>query len=190
MFLHHKPSPDVIRKFIASQRELPFSYRQVGATQTAAPSDYIIDHNRTKLGAGEDTYRRSVFALQSWKQFDLGWVTVVPTETALRIGNVVAVQATVLGLWSLNACRIVYLINEDPDLKEKFGFAYGTLPDHAERGEERFTIEWHNDDSVWYDIYAFSRPQSMLARLAFPYVRKLQKRFAQDSMAVMRAVSQ
>ena len=35
----------------------------------------------------------------------------------------------------------------------KFGFAYGTLPDHAATGEERFLIEWNqDDDSVWYDI--------------------------------------
>lgn len=48
----------------------------------------------------------------------------------------------------------------------RFGFAYGTLPGHVESGEERFQIEWHrSDDSVWYDILAFSRPNHPLARL-------------------------
>jgi uncharacterized protein (UPF0548 family) len=74
---------------------------------------------------------------------------------------------------------------------ERFGFAYGTLPDHAERGEERFTVEWHHhDDTVWYDILAFSRPNQFLSGLAYPLVRQLQKRFARDSRAVMhRAVN-
>ena len=47
-----------------------------------------------------------------------------------------AVLARSLGLWWLNACRIVCVIDEDRPVTG-FGFAYGTLPDHAESGEER-----------------------------------------------------
>ena len=72
----------------------------------------------------------------------------------------------------------------------RFGFAYGTLPDHAGSGEERFLIEWDQaDNSVWYDILAFSRPQHFLVRLGYPMVRRTQKRFGRESAAVMlRAV--
>lgn len=75
---------------------------------------------------------------------------------------------------------------------KRFGFAYGTLSEHAESGEERFTVEWHEqDDAVWYDILAFSRPQQLLARLGYPFARRLQKRFARDSAAAMlRAVAE
>ena len=70
---------------------------------------------------------------------------------------------------------------------QRYGFAYGTLPEHAESGEERFTVEWHEaDDAVWYDILAFSRPQQLLAQLGYPFTRRLQKRFARDSAAAMR----
>jgi uncharacterized protein (UPF0548 family) len=70
---------------------------------------------------------------------------------------------------------------------QRFGFAYGTLPGHAESGEERFTVEWHEaDGAVWYDILAFSRPRRLLARLGYPLARRLQKRFARDSAAAMR----
>jgi hypothetical protein len=84
------------------------------------------------------------------------------------------------------ACRIVYVVDE----ADRFGFAYGTLPAHAETGEERFTVEWdEQDDAVWYDILAFSLPQQLLARLGYPFARRLQKRFARDSPAAMlRAV--
>jgi uncharacterized protein (UPF0548 family) len=58
--------------------------------------------------------------------------------------------------------------------------------EHAERGEERFTVEYHSDDqSVWYDLFAFSRP-GPLARLGYPVARSLQKRFARDSNLAMR----
>ena len=106
-----------------------------------------------------------------------------------RFTMAVGVLAHVLGLWSLNACRIVFTVDERGS-DTRCGFAYGTLPDHVESGEERFTIEWHQaDDSVWYDILAFSRPHHLLARLGYPLVRRLQKRFARDSaQAMMQAV--
>lgn len=188
MFLLSQPSEDQIQKFISSQRDRPFSYSQVGATRTAAPPvGFNVDHNRRKLGQGEDTYQRAVAALKTWKQFDLGWVRIVPPNSKVEAGNTVAVQAKSFGFWSLNACRIVYLVADDAALKGRFGFAYGTLPDHIECGEERFTIEWCEDDSVWYDIYAFSRPHHPLVRLGFPLARVMQKRFVKDSLATMVA---
>lgn len=59
-----------------------------------------------------------------------------------------------------------------------------------EPSEERFTVEWNRvDGSVWYDLYAFSRPWHPLARLGYPLGRALQKRFARDSKhAMVRAV--
>jgi uncharacterized protein (UPF0548 family) len=91
----------------------------------------------------------------------------------------------------LNACRIVYVIQDDGPL-ERFGFAYGTLYDHAESGEERFLLEWdHDSDEVWYDLLAFSRPNQFLARIGYPLARQLQKKFASGSKAAMiKAVSQ
>ena len=69
----------------------------------------------------------------------------------------------------------------------RFGFAYGTLPGHAESGEERFLVEWDRaDDAVWYDILAFSRPRHPLARLGYPLTRRTQRRFARDSAAAIR----
>ncbi|MDQ5846824.1 MAG: DUF1990 domain-containing protein, partial [Acidobacteriota bacterium] len=161
----------------------------VGATRTTAPAGYTIDHNRIRLGDGENTYRRAVAALQNWKHFGLGWVKIVPSDTSVEVGATVAVQAKSFQFWSLNAARIVYVTNEARGLKSVFGFAYGTLTDHVERGEERFTVEWHEDNSVWYDLYAFSRPQHPLVRFAYPYARKLQKRFAKESLRVMLAAS-
>ncbi len=188
MFLLNKPSEEFVRQFIASQLDLPFSYAQVGASERQPSNglnDYKVDHNRIKLGTGGETYQRAVAALQCWQQFDLGWVTIVPPGKPLEVGTTVAVRTKTFGFWSLNAARIVYVIDERQTRTARFGFAYGTLPDHVERGEERFTVDWQADNSVWYDIYAFSRPKHPLARLGFPITRMLQKRFVRDSLAVM-----
>src|SRR5262249_16001520 len=63
----------------------------------------------------------------------------------------------------------------------------GGVAERGEAGEEGFTVEWDEAGSaVWYDILAFSRPQQLLARLGYPFARRLQKRFARDSAAAMR----
>jgi uncharacterized protein (UPF0548 family) len=193
MFFLKTPSAEQICQFISAQREQPFSYKEVGASRHGNVEGYTTDRNRTKLGFGSGTYERAVAALGSWTHLELGWVRILPPETPVEVGATVAVLARPFWVWSLNACRIVYVIDvtdrriirDQEHQVTRFGFAYGTLPDHAECGEERFTIEWHSsDDSVWYDILAFSRP-NLLARLAYPLTRRLQKKFARDSLAAM-----
>jgi uncharacterized protein (UPF0548 family) len=94
----------------------------------------------------------------------------------IKVGADVAILMRHFGFYSLNACRIVYVVDEDGRVK-RFGFAHGTLMKHAERGEERFMVEWNRDeDQVWYDILAFSRSREMLARLGYPLSRSLQRK--------------
>lgn len=178
MFSISPPSDEDVARFVASQRELPFTYSEVGATNADLPTNYTVDHNRIQLGNGEATFRRAVDALKKWRQFELGWVAIVPRDVPIETGATVAVKARAFGMWSLNASRVVYTI----DQSRCFGFAYGTLPDHVECGEERFLIFWLGSDRVFYDILAFSRPHHPLVRLSFPFARLLQKRFAHDSL--------
>lgn len=117
--------------------------------------------------------------------FEMPWVHLCWPDTPIEPGSTVAVLVFHIGFWSMNVCRIAYVI-EGRASPERCGFAYGTLPEHGERGEERFTVEFNpNDQTVWYDIYALSRPNP-LARLAYPYTRTLQKRFARDSLMAMQ----
>lgn len=147
-----------------------------------APTGYVVDRNRTRLGAGEATFNSAREALQNWRMFQLGWAEICwPTEP-IKDGAVVGILARTLGIWSLSVCRIVYVI-DDPN---RFGFAYGTLADHVGCGEERFLIETEPDGSVWYDLRAFSRAGLLLTRIGYPWMRVLQRRFARESMAVMR----
>lgn len=186
MFLHREPSETLIEGFVSSQGDLPFSYDEVGATRDGvAPKGYVVDRYQVRLGEGEEAYRRAVEALRGWRQFDLGWVRLYPPRAEVEVGTTVAVLARHLGFRSLNSARVVYTIDESGDV-ERYGFAYGTLPGHAESGEERFLVEWDREGgSVHYDVFAFSRPKHPLAWFGFPFARLLQRRFARDSKEAM-----
>jgi uncharacterized protein (UPF0548 family) len=186
LFSLRKPSDDAIRRFLSSQGTLPFSYKEVGASRAGvSPPGYTVDSYRVKLGEGAEMYERAVEALRGWRQFDLGWVQLLPPDAPIEVGTTVSVLIRHYGFWSLNSARIVYLIEETGDV-ERFGFGYGTLPRHAERGEERFSVECNREDgSVHYDVFAFSRPKHSLAWLGYPFARALQRRFARDSKRAM-----
>jgi uncharacterized protein (UPF0548 family) len=189
VFRLRRPTVRRIDAFLAEQRAARLSYAEVGATRGGStPRGYVVDRNRVQLGVGEETFHRATRALATWRMADLGWASVHPPAAPIEIGQTVAVVVRHYGFWSMNACRMVYLIDDDESDVRRSGFAYGTLPAHCAIGEERFAIEWlREDDSVWYDVRAFSRPGHLLARLGYPLGRRLQRRFARESKQAMLA---
>ena len=186
MFLRRRPSDTEIRRFIAEQSQLPLSYAEVGATATEPPVGTTVDHNRVRLGSGEAVFHRAVAALRGWRMFAIGGVELCWPSAPIVVGTTVAILAAERGLWSLNACRVVYVIDEEGPVT-RCGFAYGTLPEHAVCGEERFVVEWARaTDEVVYDLLAFSRPSSPLLGFARPLLRRAQRRFARLSLESMQ----
>ncbi len=209
----HAPTAAEVAAFLAVQPGATaadngaevFSYREVGDSRddTARPSGYNVDHNRAQLGRGEEDFEAACAALRAWRMFPAPWTRISPAHAPLRVGQVIAMQAHALGAWWLNACRIVYVLDEraagatsavgasgitgENPVVRRFGFAYGTLPAHVEQGEERFSVELRADGGVWYDLRAFSRPRYWPVRLAKPLARRLQLRFVRESQAAMRA---
>jgi uncharacterized protein (UPF0548 family) len=184
-----KPGRREIDRFLDSQLGREFSYAEIGQSRGPMPSGFTIDQNRIQLGSGADVFARAKAAVCAWKMFDYPRLNLCWPDTPIEPGRSVAVMVSHWGFWSLNAARIVYVIDEQGDVS-RVGFAYGTLPDHAEIGEERFSVEWNRaDDSVWYDVRAFSRPGT-LTKLVYPLARKLQREFGEESKKAMaRAVA-
>ena len=186
MFLLTKPDKNSIKNFIDSCSNSEFSYNEVGHSSSGSPPGYNTDHNRIQIGHGADDFEKAKAAIRNWKMFDFPWVRLCWPDTPIEIGKNVAVLVNHFGFYSLNACRIVYTIDE-AEPRHRFGFAYGTLTEHSETGEERFTVELHPETGeVCYDLYAFSRPNHQFAKLAYPISRALQSRFASDSKLAMK----
>jgi uncharacterized protein (UPF0548 family) len=180
------PSDIQINQFLDKARESSYTYSEVGATSGLLPPLFTPDQNRVQLGKGAQTWRNAVQAIEHWEMFSIPWVRLYWPTTPIAAEQNVAVLAHHLGCYWLNACRIVYVVDDDGEPK-RFGFAYGTLTDHAESGEERFLVEWNrNTDEVTYDLLAFSRPNQFLVRMGYPFARQLQKRFVIHSIIAMK----
>ncbi len=183
MFLARRPSPERINRFVCESRSLPLSYSPIGIVDTIRED---LDEATAVIGHGKAAFERARAALIAWKQFHIGWVETFPASAAVVSGTVVAVLIRHFGFWSLNGCRVLCSVGSVDD-RERFGFAYGTLTNHAESGEERFEvfIDPQTDDVI-YRIRAISWPQAMVARVGQPIVRMLQKRFRRESVAAMK----
>lgn len=155
---------------------IPFSYDAVGATQTQAPAGYDFDQNKKRIGLGFFAFKTAKQAIEDWRMFNLGWVRIYKNNTPIEAGQNVVVSFRLFGLWWHNTCEIVYTI----DTPQSFGFAYGTKY-HVESGEELFLIRIDEEQTVWYDITAFSRPQFWLTKMIYPLARRFQRRFVLDS---------
>jgi uncharacterized protein (UPF0548 family) len=185
MFLLGSPADDRIRQILAAQKRSPFSYRNTGATRTLLPAEYDVQRDRFLLGEGSRVFYKAKEAARKWRMFDIDWVRLYRPATPVAAKDMVAILVGRFGVWMVNLCRIVYVIDEP----RRYGFAYGTLGHHVLAGEQRFTVEWRDDNSVWYEVLHFSREKHPLARIAYPLARKLRKIFRRDSGIAMQRAS-
>lgn len=183
MFCLRRPPPSTIARFLDRSQDLPLSYGPIRMLETTTRR---LDEQTVTIGRGSTDFERATRELGAWTHFALGWVELFPRGASIEPGTTVAVLIRHMGFWSLNGCRVLYHVQDDT----RFGFAYGTLPNHAEAGEELFVVEFNPvTDAVTYRIRAVSWPYALPAHIGQPIVRHLQERFRRDSAAAMtRAV--
>ena len=182
-----KPNAATVNAFLEAEQGKTFTYPTVGATKNGEPpKDYDLDDNKVYLGHGQKVFTSAVNALNQWQHFPPSWTEVQAPEHPPFEAQTVAVLFKVLGLWWLNSARIVYVLHET----NKYGFAYGTLPGHIECGEEVFYVEMHPDESVYYHIKAFSKPNRWFVKLGYPLARHWQRQFVKESKLRMQQLCQ
>jgi uncharacterized protein (UPF0548 family) len=168
-----------------AQRDLALTYPNAGATlDRRSPPGFAILSREVELGRGKECFARAKTALRAWKHFELGWVEVLPAEIAE--GATVTLRSAQAGFHTLNACRIVRVVDEPL----RFAFAYGTLAGHIESGEEVFEVVLDADDRVRYRVFSFSRVASPWLRFGTLIARIFQRRFLRDSCAAMQKAVQ
>jgi uncharacterized protein (UPF0548 family) len=175
-----EPAAEAVERWLECRRGEPVSVPP-GLAVDGEPAGWRVDEASIELGRGDGAFGRAREALRAWRQFPAGWTRIRPAAAPIEVGTTVVVLARVVGLWWLNAARIVETVDE----ADRFGFVYATLEAHAERGLERFQVE-RSGDAVRYRLRAVSRPRHPLARIGYPVTRLHQRRFRRDSLAGMR----
>jgi uncharacterized protein (UPF0548 family) len=144
------------------------TYSEVGATAGPMPAGYHHVRESAVIGSGRARFDRAAADVMRWGMLRGAGLQVRPTTEVAEVGSEV-----IVGLGPVRVpCRVVYVIDE-PDRR---GFAYGTLPGHAETGEELFAVRYDpGTDQVYAEVAAFSRHGTWWSRLAGPVTSLLQR---------------
>lgn len=172
MILVTPGSVSSIQRIVENQSNSQPTYADVGASfQGTIPAGFHHDHYERVLGRGRETFEYAKVGLGNWQAHTGPGVHVLPQQTKIQQGAVVIV--TLGWVVALAApCQIVEVVDEP----RRWAFAYGTLPGHPEQGEEAFVLRWAGDDTVRFEVQAFSRPADRLVRLAGPVGRRIQRK--------------
>ena len=146
---------------------LPLTYSDVGATAGTLPAGYHHVQKTAVIGRGRQRYEDAAAAGMRWGMLRGAGVKVRATTEVAAVGSEV-----IVGIGPVQApCRVVYVVDE-PDQR---GFAYGTLPGHAESGEELFLVRYDPaTENVYAVVTAFSRHAMWWSRLASPITSLVQ----------------
>ena len=159
------------------------TYSDLGATLVGGrPKGFQHGRYRSDLGHGHETFQRAVEGLRVWDAHHLPGVRVFPRGQEVQTGATVVVTFGMPFLALAAPCRIVGVIDEET----RWGFAYGTVPGHPEQGEEAFVVSIAIDETVQFEVVAFSRPGDPLVRLSGPIGRGVQRAGANGYLHALR----
>ncbi|MCZ8381579.1 DUF1990 domain-containing protein [Mycobacterium sp. CPCC 205372] len=147
---------------------LELTYDEVGATAGPLPAGYHHVEESAVIGRGRRRFEEAGAAVMRWGMLRGAGVRVDASSEVAEVGSEV-----VVGVGPVRApCRVVYVIDET----DRRGYAYGTLPGHAESGEELFSVRFDPaTDQVYAEVRAFSRHGTWWSRLAAPVTSLMQR---------------
>ncbi|KAI3429326.1 hypothetical protein D9Q98_005421 [Chlorella vulgaris] len=155
---------------------------------------FMITKNRKKVGEGRQVFDAAVQTIKDWEHLQLGWN--VTTKPAVKAGVTICSATQTVVPWSVLPAQVVYCKEESADFGpgdkgKRFAVGMHSLTGHQLAGEERFQVELHQDGSVWYDVYLFSKPDTLIAWASLPVVKVMQIRYVLDSIKKLKgAVAQ
>lgn len=149
---------------------LNVTYPEVGATAGVLPAGYHHVHVERVVGHGRGDFEQAADDLFAGLVQRRAGATITLSDVPLREGTHVRMLLR-LGPLAFRIPCVVVWAERTPDF---CGFAYGTLPGHPERGEERFELRLDRSGQVIFRIVAFSAPARWFTRLGGPIARLVQ----------------
>lgn len=160
------------------------TYAPAGISLNDAATPGLIRRHWTTALAGSNAFERAVDALHAWRMHRAAGLRIA-ADGPIAVGTNVAFEAPLPIGSVVGTCRIVAVVDEP----NRYGFAYGTLSVHPERGEEAFVVSKDDDGNARLDIDGVSRPVQPIARLVPPFADHLQERAVRRYLASMRSIA-
>ena len=165
-----KPTDDELRHLAEVLEGESLTYAEAEGTRASPlPAGYKHDHRSVILGSDDESFDVGKEGLVGWQAHRSLGARLFPSTPPLRVGQVVVAAISLGPVTAVAPCRVIYVTDE----RDRFGFAYGTLPGHPECGEESFHI-LRTPTKVTFEIVAFSKPADPLVRLVGPISRFVQ----------------
>lgn len=143
------------------------TYPEVGATAADLPAGYRHVQATRRIGRGRRRFEQAAESVLRYGMLRGAGLRVDATTEVAQVGSDVLGR---LGPF-VAPCRVVYVLDE----ANRRGFAYGSLPGHAVRGEELFAVRYEpSDGAVYAEVAAFSQPATWWSRLGSPVLRLAQ----------------
>lgn len=167
---------------LARAAETEPTYSEIGATSSAPPAGY--NHLRVSVSLGREpvAWDLAKDALRRWEAHHGAGASIYPPGASLAIGETFLIVVRLGPAFLVAPCRVVSMV----EAPTHFDFSYGTLPGHPEQGEERFRLTKSEEGAVNFEIVAFSRPVSFIARLSGRLGRFIQTRTTHRYLDGMR----
>jgi uncharacterized protein (UPF0548 family) len=166
------PSQPELQRLFHDAAESALTYDHVGSTLSVGTPRPSERSRSLVVGDTDHCFDQAVEGLRLWlPQRHLGGF-VYPEDAPLAFGTNLLVVLRIGRLAVVVPDRVVAVVDEPG---RRFGFAYGTLEGHAERGEESFLLERDASGSIRLTIRVDARPATLPARLAGPAVTGIQR---------------
>ena len=179
-----KPSPATIRPFLDCAGPTPLHLRPRGGRRPDPAGRLRRGPHPHQARCGREGLRRGA-GRPGRQQFRLGWLEASPEDTPIKEGPGGGDPGPHSGLWWLNACRIVVVVNEDGPVKRS---ASPTARCPTMRGAAR-SDSWSSGIGK-RDACGTTSWLSPGLGISWPAwatrARRVQKRFGRESAAVMR----
>lgn len=153
---------------LADLADRPLTYLETGSTAAELPAGYRHVRAIKRIGSGRPRFEQAADAVMRYGMLRGAGLRVDASTAVAEVGTDVLGR---LGPF-LAPCRVVYVMAET----NRRGFAYGSLPGHAVRGEEMFAVRFDPaDGGVYSEVAAFSRPAAWWSRLGGPVLWLVQR---------------
>jgi uncharacterized protein (UPF0548 family) len=149
-----------------------FSYPEVGQSMASTfPRSYNNFQKTRRIGSAEN-FTEFVKEARGWSAQKKSGLKTYPTDSTVGSGSTTLLLLNLGPIQMIAPCRVIHVI----EANNLFGFSYGTLPGHPERGEQSIIIERKSEGS-FMSIRAFSKPGSLATRISGPIAKKIQSAY-------------